>query len=252
MARRFGQEGARGVVVADIDETGAQFVAREIGDAGRGLACDVSDESEVATLIDRAEEEFGPVDLFCANAGVAHGTGLDTPDSVWDLTIDVNMRAHIFAARHLVPHWLERGGGYFLSTASAAGLLSQIGDVSYAVTKHSAVAFAEWLSITYGARGIRVSCLCPQGVNTPLLMTGLDSAGDESLGARVVAAAGRLLEPDEVATFVIDGLRDERFLILPHPEVGEYYRRKGDDHERWLRGMRRLQAQVEQALASEG
>jgi NAD(P)-dependent dehydrogenase (short-subunit alcohol dehydrogenase family) len=252
MARRFAAEGARGVVVADIDETGAQFVAREIGDAGLGLACDVADEGEVATLIERAEEEFGPVDLFCANAGVAHGTGLDTPDSVWDLTIDVNVRAHVFAARHLVPSWLERGEGYFLSTASAAGLLSQIGDVSYAVTKHAAVAFAEWLSITYGAHGVRVSCLCPQGVNTPLLMTGLESAGDEALGARVVAAAGRLLEPEDVASEVVEALKDERFLVLPHPEVREYYRRKGDDHERWLAGMRRLQAQVEQALASEG
>jgi NAD(P)-dependent dehydrogenase (short-subunit alcohol dehydrogenase family) len=252
MARRFAAEGAKGVVVADIDESGSAFVARELGDVGLGLGCDVADEGEVAALIEQAEEEFGPVDLFCANAGVAHGTGLDTPDSAWDLTIDVNVRAHVFAARHLVPKWLERGEGYFLSTASAAGLLSQIGDVSYAVTKHGAVAFAEWLSITYGARGVRVSCLCPQGVNTPLLMAGLEGEGEESIGAKVVAAAGVLLEPDEVASVVVDGLRDERFLILPHPEVQEYYRRKGDDHERWLRGMRRLQAQVEQALASEG
>jgi len=252
MALRFAEEGARGVVVADLEEAGAQFVAREIGDRGLGVACDVSDEAQVATLIEDAVDAFGPIDLFCANAGVAHGTGLETPDSVWELTFAVNVHAHIFAARHLVPGWLERGEGYFLSTASAAGLLTQIGDVSYAVTKHAAVAFAEWLSVTYGERGIGVSCLCPMGVRTPLLMQGLeDATGAESLGAHVVAAAGDLLEPEEVADHVMEGLRDERFLILPHPIVGEFMRRRGDDHERWLAGMRRLQTQIERALASE-
>ncbi|MFL5885373.1 MAG: SDR family oxidoreductase [Thermoleophilaceae bacterium] len=252
MALRFADEGARGVVVADLDEGGTESVAREVGPKGLGLACDVSDEAEVAKLIESAEEAFGPVDLFCANAGVANGLGLDTPDEVWELTFGVNVNAHIYAARRLVPAWLERGEGYFLSTASAAGLLTQIGDVSYAVTKHAAVAFAEWLSVTYGERGVGVSCLCPMGVRTPLLLQGLeDAAGPESLGAKVVAAAGDLLEPEEVADHVIEGLRDERFLILPHPVVGEFMRRRGDDHERWLAGMRRLQTQIERALASE-
>jgi NAD(P)-dependent dehydrogenase (short-subunit alcohol dehydrogenase family) len=251
MARRFAADGARGVVVADLNEDGAQAVASELGDAALGIRCDVTDEADVEVLVERAREAFGQIDLFCANAGVGHGTGLDTPDSVWDLTFNVNVRAHILAARHVVPEWLERGEGYFLSTASAAGLLTQIGDAPYAVTKHAAVAFAEWLSVTYGYRGIRVSCLCPMGVNTPLLQTGLATGGEEGLGARVVAAAGRLLEPDEVAGVVVEGLRDERFLILPHAEVREFFRRRGDDHDRWLAGMRRLQAQIEGALASE-
>jgi NAD(P)-dependent dehydrogenase (short-subunit alcohol dehydrogenase family) len=163
---------------------------------------------------------------------------------VWDRMLEVNVGAHLFAARRLVPGWVERGEGYFLSTASAAGLLTQIGDAPYAVTKHAAVAFAEWLSVTYGAQGLRVSCLCPMGVDTPLLRGGLGLDSEESLGPRVVEAAGQIMAPEEVAERVVEGLRDERFLILPHPEVGEFFRRRGDDHDRWLAGMRRLQALV--------
>jgi NAD(P)-dependent dehydrogenase (short-subunit alcohol dehydrogenase family) len=149
-----------------------------------------------------------------------------------------------------VPGWLERGEGYFVSTASAAGMLSQIGDVTYTVSKHGAVAFAEWLHITYGARGLRVSCLCPMGVDTPLVRGGLEADGPEGLGAKIVAASGALLPPEQVARDVVAAMREERFFILPHPEVREFYRRKGDDHDRWLRGMQRLQATVE-AAASE-
>jgi NAD(P)-dependent dehydrogenase (short-subunit alcohol dehydrogenase family) len=156
----------------------------------------------------------------------------------------VNIRAHILAARRLVPEWLERGEGYFLSTASAAGLLTQIGSAPYSVTKHAAVAFAEWLSVTYGDRGLRVSCLCPMGVNTAMLNAGLDMAGDEGLGTRVVATTGDVLEPEDVAGVVVDAVREERFLVLPHPEVLEFFRRKGADYDRWLKGMRRLQATV--------
>ena len=156
----------------------------------------------------------------------------------------MNVNAHVLAARRLVPAWLERGEGYFVTTASAAGLLSQIGDAPYSVTKHAAVAFAEWLSLTYGDRGLRVSCLCPMGVNTAMLNAGLDMEDSHGLGARVVAASGRVLEPEDVADDVMRAIREERFLILPHPEVGEFLRRKGDDTERWLAGMRRLQAQV--------
>ncbi len=244
LARRFAAEGARGVVVADLDGPGAERAAAELDVEALGLGCDVADEAAVARLLDRVEDELGPVDVFCANAGIATGMGLDTPDEEWDRILAVNVRAHVVAARQLVPGWLERGEGYFLSTASAAGLLSQIGDLPYAVTKHAAVAFAEWLSITYGDRGIRVSCLCPQGVDTPLLRAGLDDASDEGLGARIVAAAGRLLEPAEVAEVVVDALREERFLVLPHPEVAEFLQRKASEPDRWLRGMRRLQAQV--------
>src|SRR6478735_7311090 len=241
MARRFAADGARGIVVADLDGPGAEAVANEIGDGALAFECDVADPGHADALIAAAESAFGPVDLFCANAGVAVGTDLATP-AEWDLAFGVNVRSHIVAAERLLPGWLERGHGYFLTTASAAGIASQIGSAPYAVTKHAAVAFAEWLSITYGDRGVGVSCLCPMGVNTPLLTDGI--GGEEGLGFRVVAAAAPVLEPEDVATAVVEGLRDERFLILPHPEVLEYFQRKAADYDRWLAGMRRLQARV--------
>jgi NAD(P)-dependent dehydrogenase (short-subunit alcohol dehydrogenase family) len=245
MALRFAAEGARAVVVADLDGDGAAAVASEIGeDAALGVACDVGDEAVVRSLLERAEETFGPVDVFCANAGIGTGQGLDAPDEAWEAILNVNVRAHIIAARLLVPGWVERGEGYFVATASAAGVLSQIGDAPYSVTKHAAVAFAEWLSITYGDRGVRVSCLCPMGVKTPLVMGGLAMEGPEGLGARVVAASGNLLEPDDVAGDVVDAMREERFLILPHPEVLKFMQNKTGDYERWLAGMRRIQAQI--------
>ena len=244
LALRFAQEGARAVVVADLDAERAGAVAAEIGDGALGLACDVSDHVQVAELIDAAREHAGGIDVFCANAGIGTGLGLDAPDEAWDAILGVNVMAHVYAARQLVPYWLEHGEGYFVSTASAAGLLTQIGDAPYSVTKHAAVAFAEWLAITYGDRGIRVSCLCPMGVRTPLVEGGLALEGDQGLPARIVAAAGELLEPEQVAGDVVEAMREERFLILPHPEVGEYVRRKGDDHARWVAGMRRLQAYV--------
>ena len=179
-------------------------------------------------------DEFGAIDLFCSNAGIGGGSGgIDTSDADWEHTWRVNVMAHVYAARAVLPGMLERGSGYLLQTASAAGLLTQIGSAPYAVTKHAAVAFAEWLAVTYGDRGIRVSCLCPQGVRTPML----DSASARVRGLLDESA----IEPDAVADAVIAGLADERFLILPHPEVAEYVRRKAADHDRWLRGMRRLQ-----------
>jgi NAD(P)-dependent dehydrogenase (short-subunit alcohol dehydrogenase family) len=240
LAQRLAQEGARGVVVADLDLAGARVVASAIGPQALAVGCDVAIEAQVAALVARAEEAFGPVDLFCANAGVAVGTDLDTPAADWDLAFAVNVRAHVHAAQALVPGWLARGEGYFLATASAAGLLTQIGSAPYAVSKHAAVAFAEWLSVTYGDRGVRVSCLCPMGVRTPM------TEGDD-LATDVVAAAGDMLEPDEVADAVVEGLRAERFLILPHPEVLTFFRRKAGDYDRWLAGMRRLQSRVEQS-----
>jgi NAD(P)-dependent dehydrogenase (short-subunit alcohol dehydrogenase family) len=244
LARRFAEEGARGVAVADLEGAGAEAVAAQIGERAFGVTCDVTSQDDLDALIDRATDELGPIDLFCANAGVGTGTGLDTPYDVWDLAFDVNVRAHVLAARRLVPEWLERGEGYFLTTASAAGLLTQIGSAPYSVTKHAAVAFAEWLSVTYGDRGVRVSCLCPMGVNTGMLQAGLAEAGEQGLGTRVVAAAGTVLEPEDVAGAVVDALRAETFLILPHPEVLEFFRRKGADYDRWLAGMRRLQSRV--------
>jgi NAD(P)-dependent dehydrogenase (short-subunit alcohol dehydrogenase family) len=240
LAQRLARDGARGVVVADLDLAGARVVASAIGPRALAVGCDVAIEAQVAALAASAEEAFGPVDLFCANAGVAVGTDLDTPAADWDLAFAVNVRAHVHAARALLPGWLERGEGYFLATASAAGLLTQIGSAPYAVSKHAAVAFAEWLSVTYGDRGVRVSCLCPMGVRTPM------TEGDD-LATDVVAAAGDMLEPDEVADAVVDGLRAEHFLILPHPEVLTFFRRKADDYDRWLAGMRRLQSRVEQS-----
>jgi NAD(P)-dependent dehydrogenase (short-subunit alcohol dehydrogenase family) len=243
LAGRVAAAGAR-VVVADLDGDGAEAVASSIGAGAAGVRCDVTSDSEVGSLISLAEDRFGPVDIFFANAGIGSGSGLDADDAVWEASWNVNVRAHVLAARRLVPGWVERGEGYFVSTASAAGLLSQIADAPYSVTKHAAVAFSEWLSLTYGDRGVRVSCLCPMGVNTAMLNAGLEMEDSHGVGARVVAAAGRILEPEDVADEVVAAVGDERFLILPHPEVGEFLRRKGDDVERWLAGMRRLQAHV--------
>jgi NAD(P)-dependent dehydrogenase (short-subunit alcohol dehydrogenase family) len=251
MAERFAAEGARGVVVADLDAAGAVDVAAGIGKNAIGVRCNVTDDAAIGDAIEEGESAFGPVDIFCANAGIGIGAPLDADDEVWSRVMDVNVRSHVLAARRLMPRWLERGQGYFVSTASAAGLLSQIGDVTYAVSKHAAVAFAEWLAITYGGRGIRVSCLCPMGVDTPLLRAGLETDTAEGLGARIVAAAGNLLPPEQVAADVVDAIREERFLILPHPEVGEFFRRRGDDHDRWLKGMQRLQERVSEAMAQE-
>jgi NAD(P)-dependent dehydrogenase (short-subunit alcohol dehydrogenase family) len=242
LARRFSAEGARGVALADMDADAVRAVADELGsERAFGLAMNVGREKDVRALVAMTEERFGPVDLFFSNAGIGGGGDVDAPDAEWERIWNVNVMAHVYAARVVLPSMLERGGGYLASTASAAGLLSQIGNAPYSVTKHAAVALAEWLAITYGDRGIKVSCLCPQGVRTNMLMAGAD-AGD--VGAQVVLAAADTLEPDDVAEAVVQGLREERFLILPHPEVGDYYRRKADDPDRWLAGMRRLQARV--------
>lgn len=233
--------GAEHVVLMDLDSERLARAVAGLGDKASAVAGDVSDEAVVRQAI----EACGRVDVFCANAGVGVGRGLGDPDE-WALACDVNIKAHIVAARLLLDGWLERGSGCFVTTASAAGLLTQIGSAPYAVTKHAAVAFAEWLSVTYGDKGVHVSCLCPMGVNTNLLNAGIE-AGE--LSTSVVAAAGDVLEPDEVAERVLEALRDERFLVLPHPEVGEFLRRKATDVDRWLAGMRRLQAAVEGASA---
>ena len=240
LAERFSDDGAKGIVVADLDQEGATDVATDLGNA-IAVACDVADPAHANVLIGAAEQAFGPVDLFCANAGVAVGIDLGSPAD-WDLAFGVNVRSHIAAAERLLPGWLERGSGYFLTTASAAGIASQIGSAPYAVTKHAAVAFAEWLSITYGDRGVGVSCLCPMGVATAML----DQGGDQ-LGFRVVKDAAPVLDPADVAQAVVDGLRAEQFLILPHPEVLEFLRHKAADYDRWLTGMRKLQARVTSA-----
>jgi len=243
LAATLTRAGAR-VVVADMDADAASAVAEHINNERPGAAvsadADVSDRAEIQRLIDLADSEFGPVDLYFANAGITGALGLEVSEEDWDRSIDVNLRAHIRAAELLVPLWVERGGGYFVSTASAAGLLTQLASATYSVTKHAAVGFAEWLNIVYGDQGVRVSCLCPMGVNTKLLYSGRDSGVPlGELATRVVTTSGNVLEPAEVADAVLKAIDEERFLILPHPGVLDMYRQKATDYDRWLRGMRR-------------
>ena len=233
LCERFAQEGAKAVVVADLNFAGAEAVAAKIG--GAAMACDVSREEDIIRLIDDTETRFGPIDLFCSNAGIAVlDPDWDNPasasDDGWARSWAVNVMAHVYAARHLVPRMSARGGGYFLNTVSAAGLLSQIGGGPYATTKHAALGFAENLAIATRDRGIKVSVLCPQGVDTAMLR-GI---------TRGVPDRDGVLTPAQIADAVIAGLDAERFLILPHPEVATYVRRKAEDPDRWLAGMARL------------
>lgn len=240
MARRFAAEGAAGILVADLDSTAAEELAGELGQRGcQAVATrtDVGSDDDVRAMVATAEERLGPVDLMCSNAGRAFGLGLDAPGDDWSAAWSVNVMAHVYAARAVLPSMLERGSGYLLHTCSAAGLLTQAGDALYTVTKQAAVGLAEWIALTYGDSGIGVSALCPQGVRTPMLTGGLER-GDSM--AKVVAAAGDVLEPEQVADAVVAGLAEERFLILPHPEVEKYMRHKAGDRDRWLAGMRRL------------
>ncbi|HEX5616699.1 MAG TPA: SDR family oxidoreductase [Acidimicrobiia bacterium] len=230
LARRFVADGARTVVVSDVDAAGATRVASETG--GDAFPCDVTDPDAIARLVDEVEARHGPIDLFCSNAGVAIPGGVELDDAPWRLSIDVNVMAHVWAARVLIPRMVARGGGHLLQTASAAGLLTQLGSAPYSVTKHAAVALAEWIAITYGEQGIKVSVLCPQAVRTNM------TAGVEGGG---VAGVDGMLEPDDVAEAVAAGLARDDFLILPHPQVHEYVQRKAADHARWIGGMQRLQ-----------
>lgn len=232
-ATRFAAEGAR-VVVADLDSAHAEAVAREIG--GLAIAADVGKEAEIIALVRRARDAGGPIDLFFSNAGVpGPAGGPEAPDAELQATWEINVMAHIWAARAVLPEMLERGDGYLLSTASAAGLLTQVSALAYSITKHAAVALAEWLAITYGDAGIKVSCLCPQAVRTPMLELALE----DPIGAAPLLAGG-LIEPEDVAAAVAAGVRDERFLILPHEQVADHMALKGAQPERWLNGMRKL------------
>jgi NAD(P)-dependent dehydrogenase (short-subunit alcohol dehydrogenase family) len=234
MALRFASEGAAGVVVADLDLPGATEVAKEIGDRAVAVEVDVAVPAQVEAL---AETPFGPVDLFCSNAGIIAGHGLDSPDQEWSSLWSVNVMAHVYAARAVVPGMVARGGGYLLNTCSAAGLISCPGDAPYAVTKAAAISFAEWLSIHYSTKGVKVSVLCPQGVRTNMFQRGIE---EDHLTARAVGASGAILEPADVAGTVVEGLESERFHIFPHPEVADFARRKADDPDRWLAGMARF------------
>ena len=230
LCQKFAAEGAR-VVVADLDLERASEVACEIG--GLAVAVDVGDEASLRALVARAETEYGPIDLFCSNAGIGILGGVEVENADWQKIWDVNVMAHVYAARAVLPSMLERGAGYLLNTASAAGLLSQIDSACYSTTKHAAVGFAEWLAVTYGDRGIVVSVLCPQAVRTAM-------TADFANGG--VAGVDGMIEPEEVADCAVEAIREERFLILPHPTVAKYFQHKASDYERWLAGMRRLRA----------
>jgi len=237
MARRFAADGAEAVVVSDINVDGATRIAAEID--GIAMALDVADEPQTIRVLGEVERTFGRIDLLCLSAGVATGGTLDAPNDAWSTTWDVNVMSHVYAARHALKNMIERGDGYILTTASAAGLLTNLDAAPYAVTKHAAVALAEWMSVTYADRGIKVSCLCPQFVDTPLLgaFSGQNTSMKEWVEGLAISAEG-------VADEVVEGIRREEFLILPHPEVREYFLKKATDYERWLAGMRKLQAQL--------
>jgi NAD(P)-dependent dehydrogenase (short-subunit alcohol dehydrogenase family) len=234
LATRFAAEGARRVVVADLDVEGARAVADAIG--GVALGVDAGREESLRSLIEQATSAGGSIDVFVSNAGVpGPGGGPEGDDAAWDLAWRVNVMAHVWAARALGPEMAERGDGYLVSTASAAGLLTQVSALAYSVTKAAAVAVAEWLAVRYGDAGVKVSCLCPQGVRTPMLELALE----DPAGAAALGTSG-FLEPDEVAEAVVAGMREERFLILPHPEVARFMAFKAADHDRWLGAMRDL------------
>ncbi len=231
LSRRFAQEGAKAIIVADIDAQHAKAIASEVN--GLAAHADVSNEADIQSLVAMATDKFGQVDIFCSNAGIGAAGGPEAPDRDWERSWNINVMAHVYAARAVLPQMLARKEGYLLQTVSAAGLLTQIGSAPYSVTKHAALGFAEWVSITYGDQGIRVSALCPQGVKTDMLLKA-QFAG----GAFLLEGA---LEPDQVAADVVKAMAEERFLILPHPEAAKYFQNKANDYERWIRGMRKLQ-----------
>ena len=246
LGERFHDAGAT-VVLSDRPGTNVAALAARLNAKRAGSAyvveADVAHEEENARLVSESRRLAGHIELFFANAGVAMGGDLSASENEWNVSFDVNVHAHRWAAKYLMPEWLAAGKGYFAVTASAAGVLAQIGSAPYSVTKHAAVAFAEWLSITYGSRGISVSCLCPQGVNTAMLRTG-DRPDAPPNETNVVRAVGAVLEPSQVADFTHDALVEERFFILPHPEVADYMKVKATEHARWMGGMRKLQRRV--------
>jgi NAD(P)-dependent dehydrogenase (short-subunit alcohol dehydrogenase family) len=235
LAARFAQEEPRALVLSDLDSGSLDEVCEALG--ATAVAADVGQPGEVERLIASAESANGPIDVFFSNAGIGGPPGLvDVADQDWARIWEVNVMAHVRAARMLVPGMASRGEGYLVSTASAAGLLTQVSAAAYSVTKHAAVSLAEWISVNYGDAGVRVSCLCPQAVRTPMLEAAI---AEDPVGA-VPLLAGGVLSPEEVAEAVVAGMRDERFLILPHPVVGEYLALKGTQPERWLGGMRKM------------
>lgn len=237
LVAKFIREGAKAVVSVDIDAGAARKTAADSG--GVAMAADVTREADVIRIIEDTENDIGPIDLFCSNAGVAGGASEQADNAQWQCCWEVNVMSHVYAARHLVPRMIQRGGGNFLITASAAGLLNQIGGAAYGTTKHAAVGFAEWLAMTYAHRGINVSMLCPQAVRTAMTANTADQS-------TIAASGDGLMEPDQLADIVVEHLHRDAFLILTHEQVKVYMQRKASDYDRWIRGMNRLQ----QTLAS--
>jgi NAD(P)-dependent dehydrogenase (short-subunit alcohol dehydrogenase family) len=234
---RFAKEGARLVAVSDIDEDNGFKVVQEI-EEGRGafFACNIAEEGQVKFLVDTVTSVAGRIDIFCSNAGIAVAGGPEASDQDWKRSWEINMMAHVYAARAVLPQMLARKQGYLLQTVSAAGLLTSLGSAPYAVTKHAALGFAEWLAITYGEQGIRVSALCPQGVLTNMLKA-------DHPGTRMLLEGA--IEPEQVADDVMKAIAEERFMVLPHPEAGKYFQNKANDYERWIKGMQKLQRNIE-------
>lgn len=235
MCRQFAAAGAELVVVSDRDEAAAISVANDLGAVGLAVRCDVAVESDVRGLVGQVLERAGRIDIFCANAGITVKGGVEATNADWQRMWDVNVMSRIYAARAVVPGMLQQGGGYFVQTASAAGLLTEIGSAAYSVTKHADLALAEWLSVCHGREGIRVSCVCPLGVETDMLDEG--DPIHRYLHLHSITA-------DAAAAEIVRGIRAESFLILPHPEVLEFYRLKGENYDRWLRGMQRLRQKL--------
>jgi NAD(P)-dependent dehydrogenase (short-subunit alcohol dehydrogenase family) len=231
LARVFAEAGAKRVVCADLDQAGAEATAEAVGGIARKV--NVAQEKDIQALIEETERNVGPIDLFCSNAGIFTSGGPEKSDEQWERIWKINLMAHVYAARHLVPRMAQRGGGYLLNTASAAGLLSQVGSALYSVTKHAAVGLAEWLALTYGDQGIKVSVLCPQAVRT-----GMTKGHEDS-----VASVDGMMEPEPVARACLEAIRKETFLVLPHPQVLQYMRNKTADYDRWIGGMRKLDRQ---------
>jgi NAD(P)-dependent dehydrogenase (short-subunit alcohol dehydrogenase family) len=229
---RFAKEGAKFIAVSDVDEANGEAVADEMGQGAAFFACDVSQEAQVKSLVESVSSAAGQVDIFCSNAGIAVSGGPETSDRDWKRSWETNTMAHVYAARAVLPQMLARKEGYLLQTVSAAGLLTSLGSAPYAVTKHAALGFAEWLAITYGDQGIRVSALCPQGVLTNMLKA-------DHPGTRMLLHGA--IEAEQVADDVIKAMAEERFMILPHPEAGKFFQNKANDYQRWIKGMQKLQ-----------
>lgn len=234
MAIRFKAEGAKQVVAVDINIDGAEATAELIG--GVAMSADVSKEEDIQRVIEATEDTIGPIDLFCSNAGVGMAESINSANKEWQMSWDINVMSHVYASRHLLPRMISRGGGYFLNTSSAAGLLNQIGGAAYGVTKHAAVGFGEWLAIHHQHQGIKVSMLCPQAVRTPMT--------DNDNDATAAAASNGMIEPEELCDTVVEGLRSETFMILPHPVVLDYMRNKTSNYDRWIGGMNKLMKKI--------